>query len=123
MKSIIISYTLVIASFMAFLSGSWFVQFDHTQNTLQMATKRALMSTMVDYVDLVDYTIEDVANTFTLYFQELALADYDYEISITGFLAEPLFIRVECIATSPKHLRNQRIRIDESMIEELREDE
>lgn len=123
MKSIVICFSLVLASLVSFLSLAWYVQFDHTQNTLEMIVKRSLMSTMTDYVDETDFTSEDVMNTFEMYFQELALRDYEYELVLSGFMEEPLFMRIQCVAENQTKLKGLKIHLDEAMIEELREDE
>lgn len=122
MKSILLCYTLICASFLAFLSGVDWIRFDHAQNTTTLAVKRSLMSTMVDYVDEREFEAYEVFNTFTYYFKEIALKDYDYQLFLTGFMKEPLFMRVECVAT-PIQSHQNKIHVEDMMIEELREDE
>lgn len=123
MKTILLSFVSLFISLVLFLTFSWYVLYDHTQNTLEMAVKRSLMSTMNDYVDEQDFTTTDVMNTFKMYFQELALSDYSYEIGLTGFMEEPLFMRIRCIASNDTKLKGLKITIDEMMIEELRNEE
>lgn len=121
MKSIFISYGVIVGTFALFLSLSWYIQFDHTQQVTEMAVKRSLMSTMSDYVDQSDFTANDVMNTFEQYFKEIALKDYTYELTLSGFIQEPLFMRINCVATNQSKLKGMRIQVDEAMIEEVRE--
>lgn len=121
MKSIVICYGCILGAFLTFLSGVDFVRFDHAQNTIALALKRSLMSTMVDYVDEREFEANEVLNTFQQYFKEVTLNDYEYDIALTGFMKEPLFMRVECVAKQKNG--NQRIHVEDMMIEELRENE
>lgn len=121
MKSIFIAFGMIIMSFVLFLSFAWNIQFDHAQNVTQTAVKRALMSTMVDYVDQKDFDGIDALDTFTEYFKELALKDYTYDLTLSGFMEEPLFMRVHCTASNSTRLKGLTIEVDEAMIEELRE--
>ena len=118
MKSILISYTMIILSFVIFLCFGWYIQFDHTQNTIETAVKRSLISTMSDYVNQEDFNAHDVYNTFETYFKELALEDYEYELTLSGFIKEPLFMRVHCTVRNNTKLKGLEINIDEAMIEE-----
>ncbi|MGN1343544.1 MAG: hypothetical protein ACI4U3_03135 [Traorella sp.] len=119
MKSIYIAYTMIVTTFVLFLSFSWYIQFDHTKDVISMAVKRSLMSTMADYVDASDFEAYDVYNTFESYFKELALQDYEYELTLSGFIKEPLFMRVHCSVSNDTKLKGLRIEVDEAMIEEL----
>ena len=119
MKSIFISFTMIILTFVLFLSFSWYIQFDHTQNVTEMAVKRSLMSTMSDYVDKTDFDAYDVYTTFETYFKELALEGYEYELTLSGFIKEPLFMRVHCSVSNDTKLKGLVIEVDEAMIEEL----
>ena len=121
MKTIWTSLLLTWIGMICFLAMSWYVEFDHTQNTLQMAVKRALMSTMVGYVDRMDFDVYDCLDSFEAHFQQLATKDMEYKIAMSGFFKEPLFMRVEVLARNDTKLKNLLIHIDESMIEELRE--
>ncbi len=121
MKSCVLSTMIVFMTFCLFLSMSWYVEYDHTQNTIEMAAKRALMSTMVAYVDEWDFEIYDVLDTFEKDFKDLALKDLDYQIALTGFIKEPLFMQVEILASDDTLLRGLTIHVQEAMIEELKE--
>lgn len=121
MKSIFIAYGMIVGCLCIFLSLSWYVQFDHTQNVTEMAVKRALLSTMSDYVDQNDFEATDVFETFEGYFKELALSGYDYDLTLSGFMKEPLFMRITCQAVNDQKLTGLRIHVDEAMIEELSE--
>lgn len=121
MKSIFIAYGMIVLSFVTFLSSIWYIQYDHTRDITEMAVKRALISTMADYVDKENYESEDVMNTYESYFKELALSDYEYTLTLSGFLKEPLFMRVHCTARNTSKLKGLKIEVDEAMIEELRE--
>ena len=121
MKSIFIAYSMIIGSFVLFLSFFWYVQFDHTQNVTEMAVKRALLSTMADYVDQSEFEAQDAFETFTAYFKELALEDYTYDLTLSGFMKEPLFMRIHCQAVNESKLKGMRIEVDEAMVEELSE--
>ena len=123
MKSIFISYTMIILSFVLFLCFGWYIQFDHTQDTIETAVKRSLISTMSDYVDKEDYEAYDVYTTFENYFKELALKDYEYELTLSGFIKEPLFMRVHCTVRNNTKLKGLEINIDEAMIEEYNDEE
>ena len=118
MKSIYISYTMIVLSFVLFLSFSWYILFDHTQNATEIAVKRSLKATMADYVDQEDFDANDVYETFESYFKELALEGYEYELTLSGFIQEPLFMRVHCTVTNKS--KGLSIEIDEAMIEEVR---
>ena len=118
MKSILICYCLILGSFFAFLSGVEWIHFDHAQNTIAMALKRSLMSTMVDYVDEMEFEAQDILQTFRQYFKEITLSDYEYDIALTGFMKEPLFMRIECQAIGKD---GSRIHVEDMIIEELRE--
>lgn len=119
MKAIFISYGMIVATFVLFLSFCWYIQFDHTQSVTELALKRSLMSTMEEYVDETNFEAEEVFDTFESYFKELALKDYTYELTLTGFIKEPLFMRVNCIVTNQSKLKGLQIEVDEAMIEEL----
>lgn len=123
MKSIFISYTMIILSFLIFLCFGWYIQYDHTQNTIETAVKRSLIATMSDYVDDEDFEAYDVYMTFENYFKELALEDYEYELTLSGFIKEPLFMRVHCTVRNNTKLKGLKIEIDEAMIEEVYNEE
>ena len=121
MKSIFIVYGMILGSLILFLSFCWYVQFDHTQNVTEMAVKRALLSTMADYVERDNFEAQDAFDTFTTYFKELALEDYIYYLTLSGFMKEPLFMRIHCQAINQSRLKGMRIEVDEAMVEELSE--
>lgn len=121
MKSVFWVYGILVCSFTAFLSFCWYIQFDHTQSVTELATKRALKSTMADYVDSHEFEAEDVMDTFSNYFKELAIRDYEYDLTLSGFMKEPLFMRVHVQAKNDSALKGMVIQVDEAMIEELSE--
>lgn len=121
MKSIFIAFGMTLMAFVCFLSFCWYIQFDHTQNVTEMAVKRALMSTMVDYAEKDDFDGDDVLHTFENYFKELALSGYNYELTLSGFIQEPLFVHISCKVNNSTRLKGLSIAVDEAMIEELRE--
>ena len=121
MKSIFIAYGMIVGSLCIFLSFCWYIQFDHMQNVTEMAVKRALLSTMADYVDRDEFEAKNVFETFESYFQELALSGYEYDLTLSGFMKEPLFMRIHCQAANNSKLKGLRIEVDEAMIEELKE--
>lgn len=123
MKSIIISTMMIFFTFVLFLSFSWYVQYDHNQNTIEMAVKRALMSTMIDYVDELDFEAYDVLNTFEKHFKDITPTGFNYQIALTGFINEPLFMQVEVKAENQTKLKAMRIHVREAMIEELKDEE
>lgn len=125
MKAIILATMMVFLSFVLFCSLSWYVEYDHTQNTIEMAMKRALMSTMVDYVDEdeLDFEIYDVLASFEGYFKKLTLPDLHYKIALIGFIKEPLFISVEVQARNESKLKGLTIHVKEAMIEELKNED
>lgn len=125
MKAVILATMMVFLSFVLFCSLSWYIEYDHTQNTIEMAMKRALMSTMVDFVDEdeLDFEIYDVLASFEGHFRELALSNLHYKIALIGFIKEPLFISVEVQASDDSKLRGLNIHVKEAMIEELKNEE
>lgn len=120
MKSIIISTMMIFFTFVLFLSFCWYVQYDHNQNTIEMAVKRALMSTMIDYVDELDFEAYDVLNTFEKHFKDITPKGFDYQVALTGFISEPLFMQVEIKASNQTKLKAMHIHVREAMIEELK---
>lgn len=121
MKSWIWTFMVIFMTFTLVLGLSWYVEYDHTQNTIEMAAKRALMSTMVAYVDEWDFEIYDVLQHFEKDFKALALKDLKYQIALTGFIKEPLFMQVEILAVNDTKLKGLTIHVQEAMIEELKE--
>lgn len=121
MKSWYWTFMIIFMTFCLVLGMSWYVEYDHTQNTIEMAAKRALMSTMVAFVDEWDFEIYDVLQHFKDDFKDLALKDLDYQIALTGFIKEPLFMQVEILAVNKTKLRGVSIHVQEAMIEELKE--
>lgn len=119
MKAIFISYSMVMATLAMFLSFCWYIQFEHTHSVIEQAVKRSLKSTMAEYVDQIDFEAQDVFDTFESYFKEVALKDYEYEITLSGFLKEPLFMRVNCKVTNDSKLKGLKFEVDEAMIEEV----
>lgn len=119
MKAIFISYSMVIATLAMFLSFCWYIQYEHAHSVIELAVKRSLKSTMVDFIDQSNFEAQDVFNTFESYFKEITLEDYDYEITLSGFLKEPLFMRVNCKVTNDSKLKGLQFEVDEAMIEEV----
>ena len=125
MKAIFISAMMIFLSFVLFLCLAWYIEYDHTQNTLQMALKRGLMSTMIDYVDEdeLNFEINEVLDSFEGHFANLALQGFDYKIALIGFMKEPLFMSVEIQVKNNSKLRGLTIHLKESMVEELRNED
>lgn len=121
MKSIFIAYGMIVTSFVLFLSLGWYIQFDHTHYVSEMALKRALLSTMSEYATQQNVDAQDVFSSFKAYFKELAMEGYDYELTMSGFIQEPLFMRMHCVVSNDSKLKGLHITLDEAMIEELSE--
>ena len=51
----------------------------------------------------------------------MALEDYTYDLTLSGFMKEPLFMRIHCQAINQSRLKGMRIEVDEAMVEELSE--
>lgn len=120
MKSIFLAFGMITLSFVIFLCMGWYIQFDQTYSVTESALKRALTATMSDYLDQSDFSESDVMDTFVHYFDELAIEDMEYDLTLIGFIKEPLFMRVHCSASNQKKLKGLKIELDEAMIEELR---
>ena len=48
---------------------------------------------------------------------------YEYELTLSGFIKEPLFMRVHCTVRNHTKLKGLEINIDEAMIEEYNDEE
>ncbi|MEF9962258.1 MAG: hypothetical protein RR863_04660 [Erysipelotrichaceae bacterium] len=123
MKSVILSSMMIFISFVVMVSFSWWVQYDHLQNVLSTNTKRGIAYSMVQVRLKKVFDARDVMNYFEEYFEMNMIKDYHYKITLSGYMQEPLFVKIH-IDAQDKNTRNaMHFEVEEAMLEELSDEE
>ncbi|MEG1630518.1 MAG: hypothetical protein RR345_05315, partial [Erysipelotrichaceae bacterium] len=88
-------------------------------NVLSTNTKRGIAYSMVQVREKGVFDGNDVMNYFKEYFEMNMIKDYHYKITLSGYIQEPLFVKIH-VDAQDKNIRNaMHFEVEEAMLEEL----
>lgn len=119
MKAVIIAAMFMFMTFASFISGSWWIRYDHVQNVLETNTKRAIAYAMVMGRKEAKIHPDELMRYFQEYFTMNAVSGFHYTMTLNGYIDSPLFMKIRVEASEHGKIQNMNIRIEEAMIEEV----
>lgn len=123
MKSVMISAMLIIFGNTLMIAFSWWVRYDHIQNTTRTNTKRAIAYSMVKVREQDVFDANDVIRYFQDYFIMNKVDGYQYKITLSGYVQDPLFVKMSVQAKNEEKLSSMNIEVEEAMLEEVADEE
>lgn len=123
MKSVILSAMMIFLGFTLTVTFSWWVQYDNIQNITETNTKRSIAYAMVKVREKGVFDANDVMRYFEEYFRMNAVKGYRYDIVLSGYIQEPLFVKMKVTAHSDDSLKGMHLEIEEAMLEEVKDEE
>lgn len=122
MKAVILATMFFFLTFVSLLCGSWWIRYDHVQNMVETNTKRGIAYAMVKGREHNRVEPDALMAYFQEYFQMNAIKGFQYSLTLNGYIDEPLFMKIRVEATEKRKVQNIKIRIEEAMIEEVKDE-
>lgn len=121
MKGVILSTSFFILIISTFLSLGWYTNFEHNRSIINNTFKKALFQSAYLMKDKEEINESIVVDTLVKEIEDSLPANFDYQIKLVGFNADPILMRVKIDCSSKNNLYN--FTLEETLIEKELEDE
>lgn len=115
MKGVIFSTSFFILIFATFLSLGWYINYDHNRSLINNNLKKSLFQTANLLQDIEDIDEDTVIDHFINEISNSLPKNFNYQIELLGFNADPILMRIKVLSQSKNNLYS--FTLEETLLE------